>query len=416
MHFKRTTNKALTRDIYKVCDGEVTKAIVGEYSPKSTWQPEDIIRTVVEACLQKTSLEDVCESKENPSADRVQDRINELELEQIDQLVNGWMNEQVSRLRFHKNTMLTISIDFHQQPYYGDPSPDWVIGMKRKKGTNYCICFALVTITTNKIRCPIYAKLLTKKEYSDKVGLFATIWSKLPLNLGIKRVFLDRWFSDDPIVEFLEDRRLKYVMATRRVSAVKKSLTTIQECLKQLAGFSGINFEDKRELGKWVRKRGLDTFTVKHITLRKGGTPTTLVAAFVRVKTHNRDPTKRWTYALYLYITNCRVSPRYVVKLYSKRWIIETDIRCIDTFKAVTNSISPQLRFLYFGLAVLFDLLWVFYSTLTNRLLEGSTETFNNHLFISIKQSDTLQFTARRFFRCVRDEIFPLLSFRGGDT
>lgn len=416
MHFQRTTNKALTRDIYKVCDGEVTKAIVGEYSPKSTWQPEDIIKTVIEACLQKTSLEDVCETKENPSADRVQDRINELELDQIDQLVNGWMNEQVTRLRFHRNTTLTISIDFYQQPYYGDPSPDWVIGMKRKKGTNYCICFVLVTITTNKIRCPIYVKLLTKKEYGDKVGLFTAIWSKLPLNLAIQRLFLDRWFCDDPIIEFLEGRRLKYVIATRRGFSVRKSLVEIQECLKQLAGFSGIDFEDKRELGKWVRKRGLDTFTVKHITLKKGGTLTTLIAAFVRVKTHNRDPTKRWTYGLYLYITNCRVSPRYVVKLYSKRWIIETDIRCIGTFKAVTNSTSPQLRSLFFGLAVLFDLLWVFYSTFTNRLLNGSSETFNNHFYVFIKQSDTLQFTARKFFRCVRDEIFPLLSFRGGDT
>ncbi len=103
-------------------------------------------------------------------------------------------------------------------------------------------------------------------------------------------------------------------------------------------------------------------------------------------------------------------------KLYSERWIIETDIRCIGTFKAVTNSTSPQLEFLFFSLAVLFCLLWVFYSTLTNRLLESSTEIFNNHLFLSIKQSDTLQFTARRFFRCIRDEIFPLLPFRGGDT
>jgi len=185
MRFQRTTKKALTRDIYKVCDGELTRNIVGEYSNKSTWQLKDILRTVIEACLQKTSLEDVCETKENPSADRVQDRINELELDQIDQLLNGWMNEQVSRLRFHQNTKLTISIDFHQQPYYGDPSPEWVIGMKRKKGTSYCICFVLVTITTNKIRCPIYVKLVTKKEYNDKVGLFTTIWSTLPLNLHI---------------------------------------------------------------------------------------------------------------------------------------------------------------------------------------------------------------------------------------
>jgi len=89
---------------------------------------------------------------------------------------------------------------------------------------------------------------------------------------------------------------------------------------------------------------------------------------------------------------------------------------CIGTFKAVTNSTSPQLRFLLFGLAVLFDLLWIFYSTLTNRLHDYSTEPYNYSFYISIKQSDTLQFTARRFLRCVRDEIFPLLPFRGGDA
>ena len=33
---------------------------------------------------------------------------------------------------------------------------------------------------------------------------------------------------------------------------------------------------------------------------------------------------RRWSYSLYLYVTNCKVSTRYVVKLYSKRWIIET--------------------------------------------------------------------------------------------
>jgi hypothetical protein len=269
MKFNRTTEQALTRDLYKVCAGEQTKQIIGEYSKTSKWKPNDILKAVIEACVQKTSLEDICESKDTPSADRIHDRINELELSQLDQLINGWINEPINRLLFHKKSKLTISIDFHRQPYYGDPSPDWVNGMKRKKGTNYCICFIVVTITTNKIRCPIYVKLVTKQEYNDKIGLFTAIWSKLPLNLCITRVFLDRWFSCEPIIAFLEDRRLEYVMATRRLQAVKKSLTTIQDCLRQQAGLADVNFEDKRELGKWCRKRGLDTFTVKPITLKK---------------------------------------------------------------------------------------------------------------------------------------------------
>ena len=152
------------------------------------------------------------------------------------------------------------------------------------------------------------------------------------------------------------------------------------------------------------------------MTLKKGGTPTKLIAALVRVRTHNRDPTKRWTYTLYLYITNCRVSPRYVVKLYSKRWIIETDIRCIKTFKAFTNSTKPQFRFLLFGFAVLFDVLWIVYSTFINRFSSLSPERYKNFAEFYIYQSDTLQFIARRFLRLLRDEIYPMVTFRGGDA
>ena len=119
---------------------------------------------------------------------------------------------------------------------------------------------------------PIYTKLVTKKEYHDQVGLFTTIWSKLPLTLAIKRVFLDRWFNADPIIEFLEDRCLQYVMATKRVSEVKKTLGTIQECLQQLAGFSRINFDNKRELGKWVRKWARHVYSQAH-TAQKQGNP-----------------------------------------------------------------------------------------------------------------------------------------------
>ncbi|MHA1332442.1 MAG: transposase [Candidatus Hodarchaeales archaeon] len=410
MTFKRTTKKAIRKDIYKVCAGEQTKVIMGKYAKSSKWRPEDVIKTIIEACLNNTSLEDICESKENPSADTVQRRIKQLHLDQIDFLVNGWIEENVYRLKFHGNTRLTISIDFYHQPYYGDPSKDWVIGTNRKQGTNYCVCFVVVCITTDKIRCPIYTKLVTRTEYSDKAGLLAKIFFALPTNLAIRRVLLDRWFSTDCVLEFLDDRGLKYIIPAKRVSSVKRSLAEVQACTRNLAGLSGVNIDDNGLVGQWCRRRGLDTYKIKGVCLKKHGTPTTLIAVFVRVKTKNQTHGRRWTYTLFMYLTNCRVSDRYLVKLYSKRWIVETDIRCIKTFKAFTNSICPQLRFLFFGLAVLFDLLWIVYSTLFNRLHDFCDDNF------PIKQSDSLQFTARKFLRFLRDDICPLLSFRGGDA
>jgi len=160
---------------------------MGEYAKSSKWKPEDIIKTISEACLNRTSLEDVCEVKTNPSADTVQRRILWLQLDQIESLVNGWMSENIRRLKFHGNAHSAISIDFYQQSYYGDPLKDWIIDTNRKKGTNYCICFVLVSITTDKKRCPIYTKLVTKQEYNDKVWLLVKIFFQFPANLKIKR-------------------------------------------------------------------------------------------------------------------------------------------------------------------------------------------------------------------------------------
>ena len=83
MKFERTTKQAVTGDIYKLCDGEHTQQIMGEYAPISRYAPADILKTVGEVCLQRTSLEDWCDTKENPSADTILKRIFELDLSMV---------------------------------------------------------------------------------------------------------------------------------------------------------------------------------------------------------------------------------------------------------------------------------------------------------------------------------------------
>ena len=104
------------------------------------------------------------------------------------------------------------------------------------------------------------------------------------------------------------------------------------------------------------------------------------------------------------------------MKLYSKRWIVETDIRCTNDFRAVTNSTSPQLRLLFYGLAMVFNALWIVFSTLINRLNDLSFDSLREDSIIAIKQADELVCIARWFLRFIRHEIFPLLCFQGVDA
>jgi hypothetical protein len=416
MKFPQITKQFIQNELYKVCAGYDTSKIIGKYSFKSTWQPYDIIKRLIQVCLERTSLEDICSTNNGPSADTVHKRCTELQFDQTEQLVNGWLIEVVSRLKFHPKTKITLAFDLYNQPFYGNSSYAWVTGTKRRKGTNYAISYLVVSIATQNIRCPVAVRLMTKERLKRKADIVSEIMDDIFVWLPVKRVLFDRGFCQESIIQLVEDRGLEYVIAAVRHSRIKQAAQTIQETVKTLASQAGVNTTDSLALGRWLRKKGLDTYRIEYVSTGKRRKPVPLVAAFVRTRTYYKNPYKRASYCLFLYLTNTTVSPRTVVRLYSKRWIVETDIRCTNEFKAITNSTKPQLRLLLYGLAMVFNALWIVYSTLIQRLEENPTFEISTETLLLIKQVDELVCIARWFLRFVRQEIFHLLCFRGGDA
>ncbi len=389
---------------------------MGKYSHKSTWAPKHVIKRLIQACLERTSVEDICSNIEGPSADTVHKRCSELQFGQAEQVINGWLSEVVSRLKIHSNTKITLAFDLYNQPFYGNSSHSWVTGVNRKKGTNYAISFLIASIATQNIRCPIAVRLMTKERLKDKAAVVSQILTEVAPWLPVKRLLFDRGFCQESIIQLAEDRGLEYVIAAIRHSRIKQAAQTIHATVQALAGQAGINTADSLALGRWIRKKGLDTYRVEYVSTGKRRKPVPLVAAFVRQRTHYKNPYKRASYCLFLYLTNTKVSARRVVHLCSKRWIVETDIRCISEFKAVTNSTKPQLRLLLYGLAMVFNALWVVFSTLTNRIQGLSASPLNDEDCFLIKQSDELVCIARWFLRYLRREILPMVTFQGGDA
>ncbi|MHA1979456.1 MAG: transposase, partial [Candidatus Hodarchaeales archaeon] len=232
MRSERTPNTFIENELYKLCDGEITKQFVGNYSANSTWQPADILRTIIGTCLEHTSLEDLCSAPETPSADTILRRCNELKWTDTEKLTNGWLFEIASRLQFPKKAKLTISIDIHSIPYYGNRSYFWVTGMKRKKGTNYAISFLTVTITTRKIRCPVAMRLMTKKRMRNKLAVIGDILAELRVWLPITRVLMDRGFCQKDIITLLEEIGLEWLITAKHRSEVKKVHNEILQCIE----------------------------------------------------------------------------------------------------------------------------------------------------------------------------------------
>lgn len=309
-----------------------------------------------------------------------------------------------------------MAFDIYEQPFYGNPSFDWVIGTIRKKGINYAITYLVVSIASKNIRCPVAVRLMTNGQPKTKVGVVSQILDELLAWLPVKYILFGRGFCQEDILQLMEDRGLEYVIAAIRHNRIKQASQEIWACVQELAGQAGIDVSDHLALGRWTRKQGLDTFRVEHVSTGKKRTPVLLVAAFVHQKTRHRNPLKRSTYCLFLYLTDTTVTSRTVVRLYSKRWIVETDIRCINEFTAVTNSILPQLRLLLYGLAMVFDALWIVFSTLISRFIEEGPFSIFKWTQFAITQRDTLQCTAKYFLRFLRTEIMPFLVFPRGDT
>jgi hypothetical protein len=402
------TQSYVETEINKLCGKEQIKQIFNGFSQNCTWKVEDIIRTLIHACIENTSIEDVCTSKKLPSADTVHRRLAKLSLDSLDNLTNEWIQDIASRVHFHQNTKITVAFDLHEVPFYGNNDKEWIIGMKRKAGTSYAFKFLTATISTGTIRLPVAVIYLTKERHNRISEYVQSIINDLQLWIDIELVLLDRGFCSNEIVEFLEFRELKYVMAAVRHFDIKEAAKNIETTVKDLASQSGVDIEDDHKLGKWARKNKLDEFFVDYVSTGKNLHPTRLVAVYVRQRTNNKDPLKRWTYCLFLYITNLKCSGRYIVKRYAKRWIIETDYRCIGVFEAVSNSRIPQTRILLFSLSMALDALWVIASTLSNLLKKGNDISITEETLFNIFQSNSLIFTGRWFKRFIRTEIMPL--------
>lgn len=413
---KSNTQLFIESELNKLCGSTITKEILGEFSCKSTWKVEDIINALLRSCLENTSIEDICSNEIGPSADTVHRRISGLEIDDIEKLINEWLAEVASRYKFHKNTKITVAFDLHEIPYYGERDKDWVTGMKRKKGTSYSLKFLQASIATGTIRLPLAVHLIDKNRIKEIPNYVDRILSDLNVWIEIKEVLLDRGFCNNEIINILERKNLEFIIAAVRHFDIKRAYETILQTVREMAFGSGIDIEDPIKLGKWARKNNLDEFYVDYVSTGRNLTPVRLVAVFVKQKTHNKDPLKRYTYNLFLYLTNKKCSARHIVKSYGKRWIIETDFRCTGDFKAYTNSRKFQARILLFGMATVLNALRVVTSTLIRREKEDKVVLITNETTFAIRQNETYMITGRRFKIWLRTKIRPMNGLKGGDA
>lgn len=250
-----------------------------------------------------------------------------------------------------------VAIDWHLTPYYGQPyaSRNEIYYGQPRQGTKRFHAYATACIIDHGQR---YTLALTwvRRHESMVTALRRLVTRIRELGLKIRRVFLDRAFFNVPVVEFLQQEHLPFLMPVMfrgRKPKKRRPATGLRWIKQQAAGWYRHTMKNKkREVA---------------------------VSVCVGYRTHkNRKDGKRVQQKLLFAAWRVSGSPTEIRQRYRKRFGIETSYRQLRQARIYTCTRQPRLRLLFIALALVLRNLWVWVHHML--LAEGDRDSRTLHL------------------------------------
>jgi len=279
-------------------------------------------------------------SNEVLSADRILDYLHSLSSEKMQIELQASICQARDYAKQHYTQPVTVAIDFHEDPYYGDRNDLHVVGTQRKAGTNYAFRYITAEIVEDGKRLCIEALPV----YSDdeKPIVLSKVLQSIKRIVKIKLVLLDRGFYGVNCIFELKKARVFFILPVIKDSKMKK---LIQEHRTELPWIGTHMLGDKNA----------ETFTVclKRVDDEVYGFATNKIFDGC-----SKEETEKFV--------------NEISNAYTSRWGIETGYRVKHFFHAKTTSPDHKIRTLYFFLSVILYNTWV----LSNQLSEKKITVF----------------------------------------
>lgn len=231
-----------------------------------------------------------------------------------------------------------VAIDWHLDPYYGEPhkSRNEIYYGKPRQGTKKFHAYATACIVQYGQRYTLALSWVRRHETAVVVmrRLLAQIRKK---GLKIRRLLLDRAFFNVPVVEFLQQEKLPFLMPVMFRGRRPKKRTP------------------KTGL-RWIKaqKAGWHSHTMKN------GKRQVTISVCVAYRTHkNRKDGKRVQQKLLFAAWRVRGCPQDIRNGYRKRFGIETSYRQMRQARIYTCTRKPHLRLVFLAVALILRNLWV---------------------------------------------------------
>jgi putative transposase len=333
--YSRKTKEISAQEVY-----ELTQETLQDHwhldMESSYYEAEDIWDVLIAAATERITIEMACDLlEEAPSPNTVRSAIHtllsdEATMAEIQSTVNEMLVERLPRKLL--KSRLPAAIDLTEIPYHGqhDEDDEWVRRSKPKHGTSHFHMYATLYVVKQNKR---YTLALILVRRTDK--MVDVLKRLLPrgqeLGLRLKRLYLDRGFDNNGVVNYLQQQPFPTILplvhrgrsgGSRRLLTERKSYRTTYT--------------------RSSRIYGEETF------------PVFVVCKYSKGR-YQRHGLVRFAYVV---IGKLNLSPQQVFQEYRRRFAIESSYRLMNTLRARTTSTSVPLRLFLVALAFLLLNLW----------------------------------------------------------
>lgn len=277
----------------------------------AVWEAKDYAKSMAMAASHNTYLETV-NSPSMPNADTLHYRIEQDT--ELNALTSTFLNLTKRQLKRFKYRRVAVIIDYTHEPFFGRTQNDWVHGYRPANGSRGCYKFLAVSILIDSHRYFVYAKPVSVIA-DETFELWQTLAKLKAMQIRIECVLMDRGIArSSENLALLKDMNVRYLGLYQKYRNIKHII-------------------------KGMKRKTLNRkFKVK-------GVPTRLVIG-----------KKRFTW---VFVSNMELGEfdKYL-KLYKKRWNIETGFRMQDEAQIKTKSTDVRVRFFLFIAALLLYNCW----------------------------------------------------------